>query len=425
MADKDRRWFPVSFTDGGSQIDDEQRRRRRKKCLIYLFLLGTIKAGITLLFLLTVLRFRTPKFRIRSATFETFDYSAAPNPSFHARMRAELTVKNANFIKYKFPSSDVSFYYNGERLGTAFVPGSRARARSTEEWDVVVELSAAVLISRDQLGSDLRSGFLMLNGRSRLNGKVELLKLLKKKKSTDMDCIISIDLNQRMSHFHLFSETPMVSKEQELPNIPPAANANGHAHRDTEAASNYAGQQRSNKRRKCLVYIVLFIIFQSAVIALFTLTVMKIRTPKLSVRSATFNNLNIDNSTAKPSFSARMNVELRIKNSNFGRFNYKTTTIRFSYRGTSIGAASVSESYAKWKSTKRFVVAVDLDFAGAQSDPRLVSDLDVGVVPISSQAELRGRVKLLYVMKKNISSDMNCSMEILTGSQQLGNVVCS
>ncbi|XP_073127602.1 late embryogenesis abundant protein At1g64065-like [Henckelia pumila] len=197
MADKNQRWFPVSFNNGRTQIDDEQRKRRRKKCLIYLFLLGTIKAGITLLFLLTVLRFRTPKFRIRSATFETFGYSAA-SPSFNTRMRAEITLKNSNFIKYKFPSSDISFYYNGEPVGSAFFPDSRVRARSTEEWEVEVELSAVGLAGPEQLGNDLRSGVLVLNGRSRLSGRVELLKLLKKKKSTEMDCILAIDLNRRM-----------------------------------------------------------------------------------------------------------------------------------------------------------------------------------------------------------------------------------
>ncbi|XP_075473403.1 uncharacterized protein LOC142504413 [Primulina tabacum] len=114
-------------------------------------------------------------------------------------MRSELALKNSNFIKYKFPSSDISFYYNGELVGSAFFPDLRVRARSTEEWEVVVELSAVGLVGREQLGSDLRSGVLMLNGRSRLSGKVELLKLLKKRKSTDLDCILAIDLNQRMT----------------------------------------------------------------------------------------------------------------------------------------------------------------------------------------------------------------------------------
>ncbi|XP_073015356.1 late embryogenesis abundant protein At1g64065-like [Primulina eburnea] len=218
----------------------------------------------------------------------------------------------------------------------------------------------------------------------------------------------------------------MPSKEQELPNIPPAS-ANRNAHRDTEAttiASHDAREKRRKKRRKWLLYVVLFIIFQSAVIAVFTLTIMKIRRPKFSVGAATFSNFNVDNSTAKPSFSTRMNVELRVKNSNFGRFQYKATTVYFSYRATSIGEALVSESHAKWKSKKKFVVDVDLDFAGAQSDPQLVSDLADGVVPISSHAELRGKVELLFVLKKRKSTYINCSMEILTGSQQLGNIAC-
>ncbi|XP_073125907.1 late embryogenesis abundant protein At1g64065-like [Henckelia pumila] len=219
----------------------------------------------------------------------------------------------------------------------------------------------------------------------------------------------------------------MATKEQEFQNIPLAA-GNGHAHRDTEAttvASHDAREQRRKKRRKWLLYIVLFIIFQSAVIAVFSLTIMKIRRPKLSVRGATFENFTLDSSAAaKPTLAARMNVELRLKNSNFGRYKYKATNITFVYRGTPVGEAAIGESRVSWQSKKRIFVAVDLDFAAAQSDPQLVSDLNAGVVPISGHATVRGKVELLFVFKKSKSTEMNCSTYILTASQKLNDIAC-
>ncbi|KAI3458079.1 hypothetical protein Pfo_014742 [Paulownia fortunei] len=195
MAEKDRH----DQESGGTAQSRELRKKKRMKCLLYLFLFVVFQTGIILLFALTVMKIRTPKFRLSSASFATFEYSsAAANPSFNIRMNAELSVKNTNFGHYKFQDTNVFFYYNGGLVGSAFVPSSRARARSTKRFDLVVDLSSAGLQNQAQLGSDLSSGVLTINSRSRLSGKVELLKVMKKKKSTEMDCIIAINLAQRI-----------------------------------------------------------------------------------------------------------------------------------------------------------------------------------------------------------------------------------
>lgn len=83
-------------------------------------------------------------------------------------------------------------------MGSAFIPGSSAKARSTKRLITVVELSSAGLQNGAQLGSDLSSGVLTVNSGGRLSGKVELLKVLKRKKSAEMNCIIAINLAQRI-----------------------------------------------------------------------------------------------------------------------------------------------------------------------------------------------------------------------------------
>lgn len=173
----------------------ELRRRKRRRCLLYIFLFAVFQTGIILLFALTIMKTRTPKFRLSSTAFSTFDYSAAAaNPSFNIMMYAELSVKNTNFGRYEFQSTTVYFYYNNGVVGSVIVPSWSARARSTRRVQVEVALSSAGLLDRVQLGSDLGSGVLPLNSQSTLNGKVEVLKLLKKKKSAEMECFIAINL---------------------------------------------------------------------------------------------------------------------------------------------------------------------------------------------------------------------------------------
>ncbi|KAL0304345.1 UNVERIFIED_CONTAM: Late embryogenesis abundant protein [Sesamum radiatum] len=185
--------------DQHDQESGELRRNKRNKCLLYIFLFIVFQTAIILLFALTIMRIRAPKFRITAASFDTFEYSsAAANPSFNIRMTAQVSVKNTNFGQYKFEDTNVAFYYNGAVVGSAFIPGSSAKARSTKRLITVVELSSAGLQNGAQLGSDLSSGVLAVNSGGRLRGKVELLKVLKRKKSAEMNCIIAINLAQRI-----------------------------------------------------------------------------------------------------------------------------------------------------------------------------------------------------------------------------------
>ncbi|KAK4431411.1 Late embryogenesis abundant protein [Sesamum alatum] len=184
---------------GAGAQSRELRRKKRNKCLLYIFLFIVFQTAVILLFALTIMKIRAPKFRLSAAAFDTFEYSsAAANPSFNIRMTAQLSVKNTNFGQFKFEDTNIAFYYNGAVVGSAFIPGSRAKARSTNKFITVVELSSAGLQNRAQLGSDLSSGVLAVNSGGRLSGKVELLKVLKRKKSAQMNCIIAINLAQRI-----------------------------------------------------------------------------------------------------------------------------------------------------------------------------------------------------------------------------------
>ncbi|XP_052184568.1 late embryogenesis abundant protein At1g64065-like [Diospyros lotus] len=147
---------------------------------------------------MTVMKFRTPKFRIQSATFPTFDVQTS-NASFNLKMDARLGVKNTNFGPYKFDKTTILFYYNGTQVGSAAVRKSKANFRSTKKLDVgAVDLVMPANGANNQhLASDLKSGILPLTGTAEMKGKVTIMFMFKKKKSTKLDCTMEVDIQKQ------------------------------------------------------------------------------------------------------------------------------------------------------------------------------------------------------------------------------------
>ncbi|KAL3834303.1 hypothetical protein ACJIZ3_009039 [Penstemon smallii] len=218
-------------------------------------------------------------------------------------------------------------------------------------------------------------------------------------------------------------------QQQSIHTMDPPANVYTPNETEAAAAAAHDGtrerEQRKKKRTKWLLYIVLFAIFHAAVIAVLAVTVLKVRTPRFRIRSATLHNFNLD-TTINPSLSARMNAEFSIRNANFGRYRYQNGVVRFLYHGTPVGEVIIRNARVHWRSSRRFNVALDLDFANAArvNNSQFARDMGSGVVPIRSESRLRGRVDLLFFMRRNRASNMNCSMEIITATQQLRNIVC-
>ncbi|CAI9092323.1 OLC1v1027523C1 [Oldenlandia corymbosa var. corymbosa] len=189
--------YAVHDQESGTAQSKEFRKKKRVKCLAYILAFAVFQTGIILIFALTVMKIRTPKFRVRNATFENFDVGTPANPSFNLRMNAEIGVKNANFGTFKFESAPIVFLYDGSPVGQGIVPATQAGWRTTKKLNVVVDLSSGILANKTQLGNDISSGILELNALSSLTGKVRLTFVFKKKKTTNMNCTVAIGLTDR------------------------------------------------------------------------------------------------------------------------------------------------------------------------------------------------------------------------------------
>ncbi|CAI9768184.1 unnamed protein product [Fraxinus pennsylvanica] len=194
---------------------------------------------------------------------------------------------------------------------------------------------------------------------------------------------------------------------------------------DEEVVTVAERELRRKKRLKCFMYVAAFVVFQTGIILIFALTVMKVRTPKFRVRSASFDTetFNITTSNTNPSFHIKMFAELGIKNPNFGRYKYQDSSIEFYYMNIKVGEASIPRARAKARSTRKFNVTVEFSSVNV---PRTLAAEFAGstVISLRSQSRLRGKVELMKIMKKNKSTNMSCTMEINTSSRQLRNLSC-
>ncbi|KAK4431404.1 hypothetical protein Salat_0902500 [Sesamum alatum] len=175
----------------------------------------------------------------------------------------------------------------------------------------------------------------------------------------------------------------MAEKQEATERAYTSPQVNPYGRVDEEVASVAERDERRKKRMKCFAYLIAFIVFQTGVFLIFGLTIMKVRTPR-----------------------------------------YQNSTIEFFYQGTKVGEAFVPRARAKAGSTRRFYVTVDLSSAGVPRDVLANEFRTHAVIPLRSQARLRGKVEIMKIMKKNKSSNMNCSMEINISSRQLGNISC-
>ncbi|XP_008349106.1 late embryogenesis abundant protein At1g64065-like [Malus sylvestris] len=177
------------------------------------------------------------------------------------------------------------------------------------------------------------------------------------------------------------------------------------------------------KNKKCLAYVAIFIVFQIIVITAFALTVMKVKGPK--VRFSTIVTENFSSPAANsPSLSLNLVTKFAVKNTNFGHFKYQNSTVTIYYGGQAIGTADIPQGKAKARSTRRTDVIISINTDKLSGSTNLGNDINSGVVPLTSEATLKGKVELMKIIKKNKSGKMSCSMSVNLKNRDIQDLKC-
>ncbi|KAL3738225.1 hypothetical protein ACJRO7_019706 [Eucalyptus globulus] len=194
-------------------------------------------------------------------------------------------------------------------------------------------------------------------------------------------------------------------------------------YRKDQESQQLTDEERRKKRMKWTIGITAFVIFQVVQALFFILVIMKFKSPKFRVGEFDIQSLNVGTQTS-PSFDVTFVAPIRIKNTNWGPFKYDATTVNFIYGGVQVGEVAIPKSKANFKSTKKIDANVTLNSTNLPSSSTLGSELSSGVVTLNSQAELKGKVTVMFMFKKNKTSQMNCTMAIDVPTKALKSLSC-
>ncbi|KAF8380148.1 hypothetical protein HHK36_027631 [Tetracentron sinense] len=197
----------------------------------------------------------------------------------------------------------------------------------------------------------------------------------------------------------------MADKDQVFP-LAPAGN---RPRSDEESATSQSNELRRKKKIKIVAYIAAFAVFQTIIILVFALTVMRIKTPDVKLRSVVVENLNIINGTS-PSFSMTLIGQLTVKNKNFGHYKFDSSIATVSYWGMTVGEALIDKGRTKARNTRRMNITMEVTSERLSDDSNLSSDINSGMLMLSSHAKISGKVQLMKIMKKRKTNEMNCTM---------------
>ncbi|XP_050379124.1 uncharacterized protein LOC126796356 [Argentina anserina] len=176
--------------------EDELKRRKRIRLFTYICIFIVFQIIVMTAFGLTVMKVKTPSIRLGETNVQSFN-SVAATPSFITSFTTQIWVKNTNWGPYMFDGSIATFLYQGVAVGQVLIPKSKAALHSTKKISVSVSLNTDELPSNSTLCSELNSGIMTLSSQAKLTGKVELMLIMKMKKSATMDCITAFDLSTK------------------------------------------------------------------------------------------------------------------------------------------------------------------------------------------------------------------------------------
>ncbi|KAG2681025.1 hypothetical protein I3760_11G125400 [Carya illinoinensis] len=195
---------------------------------------------------------------------------------------------------------------------------------------------------------------------------------------------------------------------------------------DEESNTLLSNELRRKKRIKLAIYIAAFVVFQTIVILIFSLIVMKVKTPKVRLGTIELRKVTTTAGTqaSSPSFDISFTTQVRVKNTNFGPYKYDSSNATFLYRGVTVGEIFIPKGKAGMLSTKKVSVIVSVNSNALTSTTSLGNELGTGTLTLNSQAKLSGKVVLMFVMKNKKSAQMNCTISIKLNADNAVDLNC-
>ncbi|KAK9927091.1 hypothetical protein M0R45_024293 [Rubus argutus] len=117
--------------------------------------------------------------------------------------------------------------------------------------------------------------------------------------------------------------------------------------------------------------------------------------------------------------------QIRIKNTNWGPYKFDAGNVTFLYQDTPVGTVVVPKGKAGMRGTKKINVDVSLNTVALPSSSTLSSELSGGVLTLTSEATLTGKVGLMLIVNKKKSASMSCTIQIDVSTKTVKSLECN
>lgn len=177
-----------------------KRLRRRKviKCCGCITASVLLLAVIIVVLIFTVFKVKDPIIRmngIKTTKLELINNNTTPKPGTNMSFVADVSVKNPNFVSFRYTNTTTTLYYHDSIVGEARSPPGLARARRTARMNVSMDIITDNLMSSSNFSKELGSGILSMRSYSRVPGQARILKIFKKHVVVKMNCFITFNVS--------------------------------------------------------------------------------------------------------------------------------------------------------------------------------------------------------------------------------------
>ncbi|XAR55101.1 hypothetical protein NMG60_11030494 [Bertholletia excelsa] len=206
--------------------------------------------------------------------------------------------------------------------------------------------------------------------------------------------------------------------------VHPLASSQFHPRSDEEYAARKPTTGPSRKTTgKCFVYLLTFLVILGLASLVFSLVVLKVRPPELRLRSAAVKRLGF--ATWPAAINAAVAAEIEVKNENFGRLLFEGGNVTVLCGNVTVGTSSFGPGRVLPRAEKRVRAALEVRSNGwLAENGNFTRDVGSGTVELRGYARLTGRIRVLKMINKRRSAEMNCTMRLDLGRKTIQDLRC-
>ncbi|KAK6920070.1 Late embryogenesis abundant protein, LEA_2 subgroup [Dillenia turbinata] len=187
-------------SDGGA-ASLHQKKLRRRRCIRCCGCIGAvylIQVIVIIILIFTVFRVKDPVIKMNNVKVLHLDLinGTIPAPGSNMTLLADVSVKNPNYVSFKYGNTTTSVYYRGTLVGEARNGPGESKARRTSQMNVTVDIIVNQVLSNPNIKTDYESGTVSMTSYTRVGGKVKIL-FIKKHILVKMNCTITANVTSQ------------------------------------------------------------------------------------------------------------------------------------------------------------------------------------------------------------------------------------